>query len=220
MNDNYMKDALNELEDIDDYDWEDPDYAPPTPQEEAFADDIYNLLMELVNEDSLQTVTEEFTSPGGLKTHFERHCLAKSEEKVSTRTSVYYDFKDKSQYKELEKELISSANKPQTISVSSLVDVAAVNKSFRKLFEGNKFIYFGTLCQLHNKQGNVSLLIHAFASDYTRNYKQGNTVDVLVIGSGGKTITLYPVDAYYLETKFNNIIKNHSDLNIEFHFNH
>ena len=83
MNDNYMKDALNELEDIDDYDWEDPDYDPPTPQEEAFADDVYNLLMELVNENSSQAITEEFTSSGGLKAHFEKHCLAKSEEKVS-----------------------------------------------------------------------------------------------------------------------------------------
>lgn len=217
----YIKNALNELNDVeeDDIDFYDPEDVPPTEEERAFATDVYNLLMTLVNKDN-NTITEEFTSPGGLKVHFEKHCLAKSMEKVSTRTNVYYDFKDRSQYKELEKELILEAYGPQTMNVSSLLDTEEVNKFFRKLFEGNKYVYFGTFCELHNAHGHVGLLLHSFASDYTKNYKAGNTIDVLVIGNRGKTITLYPVDAYYLETKFNNIVKNHSDLNIEFQFNH
>ena len=105
------------------------------------------------------------------------------------------------------------------MSVTSLLNSDEVNKFFRKLFEGGQYMYFGTFCNLYNDHGSVGLLLHSFASDYTRNYKLGNTIDVLVMGSGSKTITLYPVDAHYLETKLNNIIKKYSDADVKFKFN-
>ena len=58
---NYLNDALNELEDIDE-DWEDfndPDWIPPTEEEEAFAKEIFDMLQaeidknELINENNL-----------------------------------------------------------------------------------------------------------------------------------------------------------------------
>lgn len=220
---NYISDALNQLNDLNEEfdDFDDPDYQGISSEEKVFAQEIFNLLQTEIDE-SEKLLLEKFTSEKSLNNHFHIHCLGKVKEKTSTKTRIYYDFKDVSQYREYEKELNSSLQSagPNVEIVGSLLDVETVIKTFRKLFEGNQYILFSRLCGLHNSSGEVALGLHSFASSKTNNYKLGNTIDLMILAPGNRTITLYPVDAYYLETKFNNIIKDHSDLDIQFKINH
>ena len=78
------------------------------------------------------------------------------------------------------------------------------------MFEGNCSILFGNSCGLYNQSGQTRLGLYAFSSDVTRNYLGGNTVDICIMSGTGRTITLYSVDSYLLENKFNNIVKKYS----------
>ena len=216
------KSVWQELDDIDDEDiddWEDPDETEVTEEEIRFAKELFDFLQELIDAEDDTDINEEFMSDRGAKKHFENHCLGHHRnERVSKRTSVYYDFKDVSQYKEYERKLTEVARGVSRTNVEtfiSLLDKESIEKWLQKLFEGDVYLSFTTECGLHNSKGRIYLTIHSFASDVTRNYQSNDTIDIMVKSSRGKTITLYAVDANYFETKLNNIIRNYYDGNIE-----
>ena len=195
-----------------DDDWSDENYIA-TEEDLLFADDLFTILQDLVTADD--NLTEEFMSGKGASEHYRKHCIGKDCSKKSIRTRVYYDFRDVSQYKEYERKLADasrSASGRNLQAFSSLLDRALIEKWLRRLFEGGKYIIFTTECGFHNSLGQVSLVIHSFASNVTHNYQAGNTIDIMVKGRNGMTITLYPVDASYFETKLNNIIRKYTDL--------
>lgn len=210
---------FEELNNLDDDDFEDEDYRDITESEKSFAQDIFNLIQTEINKSD--DLDEEFTSNKNLIKHFKKHCYAKDKSKQSTKTKIFYDFKDISQYIEYERKLHSEFFNAEgnTIIIGSLLETDEILKGFRKLFEGNYCLTFNIFCGFKNATGGISIAFHAFASNVTKNYKLGNTIDIAII-SHNKTITLYPIDAYYLETKFNSIIKKYNDLDIEFKFNH
>ena len=158
-------------------------------------------------------------SHSSLEYHFNKRCIGKNNNK-SKYTSVLYDFKDKNQYKQYEIALNNNMRNSDLI-VSSLFDTDLVLKYFRKLFEGNVTICFDKNCGFKNAFGPVAIYIHSFATNVTKNYLQ-NTIDICIkLGNKfNKSITLYPVDAYYLETKFNNIVEKYNSNTVDkFYFN-
>lgn len=163
--------------------------------------ELYDLLQSYIP----QGLNEDFLlNQGNLTHHFRKHCLGNFDKK-STNYSVYYDFTDIQQYIEYEKELQNSIGGSNTIRIQSLNDEELVVKSFNKLFEGNCFLVFTTMCGLHNVSGDVILCIHSYANDVTTNYTKGNSLDLIVLTASMKTITLYPISAKYLENKIKNI---------------
>ena len=130
--------------------------------------------------------------------------------KHSRRSNVYYDFKDNSQYCEYESKVTDLINSTLN-SVGSLYDYDLVMDCLRDLFQGNFTLHFCNSCGLRNSSGMISLSLIAFSSDVTTNYSGGNTIDICVKTGNGKTITLYPVDAHYLQNKFNSILRTYSD---------
>lgn len=206
------------FDDLDD-DFDDPYYVAPTEEEEAFAEDIFNFLQAEIDKSDI--LEEEFTGYESLKKHFKQHCIGKSSSGKSKYNSVKYDFKDISQYKEYEKVLIANIKRfgDDVISFASLLETQEVINGFWKLFEGGKYLLFSKLCGFKNNQGPVILVLHSFANNATENFTEENTIDLMILTPGYKTITLYPVAASYLENKFNNIIKQHTDLDISFNIN-
>ena len=93
-------------------------------------------------------------------------------------------------------------------------DIDEVNKAFRKTFEGDSYVTFGWSWGFASGNKAVQLNIHSFSSDVTTNYKDGNTIDILIRTSSPKTITLYPVDASKLKIKLEHIFKKYSSLKL------
>lgn len=163
--------------------------------------ELYDLLQSYIP----QGLNEEFLpNQNDLNHHFIKHCLG-SFDKKSTNYSVYYDFTDIQQYIEYDRKLQNSIGGRNTIRIQSLNDEELVVKSFNKLFEGNCFLVFTTMCGLHNVSGDVILCIHSYANDVTTNYTKGNSLDLIVLTTSMKTITLYPISAKYLANKIKNI---------------
>lgn len=210
-------------DDLDDLD--DPDFVDVTEADEKFAKELFDFLQEVIEEEDTGTLTEQFMSDRGATEHFHRHCLGHDRTtRTSNRQTVYYDFRDVSQYKEYERTLNVGSREASGSNIQgfvSLLDRESIEKWFRKLFEGNKYIAFTSECGFHNSHGRISILIHAFASNVTRNYQSGNTLDIMIRATNGRTITLYAVDANYFENKINSIIRRYHDDDIEsFHINH
>ena len=163
--------------------------------------ELYDLLQSYIP----QGLNEEFLpNQNNLTHHFIKHCLG-SFDKKSTNYSVYYDFTDIQQYIEYDRKLQNSIGGRNTIRIQSLNDEELIVKSFNKLFEGNCFLVFTTMCGLHNVSGDVILCIHSYANDVTTNYTKGNSLDLIVLTTSMKTITLYPISAKYLSNKIKNI---------------
>lgn len=163
--------------------------------------ELYDLLQSYIP----QELTEDFLlHPSKVKQHFNKHCLG-TKDKKSNNYTVYYDFTDIQQYLDYEKELQNSIGGSNTIRIQSLNDEELVVKAFNKLFEGDCFLVFTTMCELHNVSGDVILCIHSYANDVTTNYTKGNPLDLCVLSANMKTITLYPISAKYLENKIKNI---------------
>ena len=189
-----------------------------TKEEEEFAASIYNFLQEVVRQDDNYNayVTEDFASETALNKHFNKHCIAKHIDRKSSRQTVFYDFKDNSGYKTLEKELrdgISSVSgKNSKIAIDSLYKTDDVIKGFHRLFEGgDTYLIFTPLCGFFVGESTfVTYCFRSFANKNTKNYKKGNTIDFIVI-DGKNTNTLFPIDANYLENKFNNYIKKYNN---------
>ena len=190
-----QKTALLDDDDID-IDWEDvPEYNS------VFAEEVYNCIDSFLNKED---ITESFINNNKAKSHFNKHCLAKTDKK-SKRTCVYYDFNELNEYKDYEKQIINGLNSKSLLVISSLGDCESVAKIFRKFFEGNKYLLFTPSCGFHSNNRSISILLYAFSSNVTTNYLQ-NTITIDIF-RGQTTYTIYPIDASYLEQKLNNIIK-------------
>ena len=203
----------------DDYDdWNDPYADPFTPEEEALSKELFELFQSLIDVESTD-LKEKFTTKKNLENHYYKHCLADSSEKVSTQTQIFYDFRNIDKYRVYEDNISNRMRKVEE-TIPTLNDTALVLDNIKDLFLGNKDILFCNSCGFYNATGSVMLGVHSFSSNVTKNYSGGNTVDLIVLTSQFRTITIYPVDAYELETKLNDIIKNHSNYVGSFKFNH
>lgn len=203
--------------DIDEFDVKEYDPNYKEGETDKFANAVLDLLVSLVDKDDL-TLTEKFTSNKSLFTHFDYHCVGTINKK-STRTNVRYDFTKVQQYHKYERELNKEFRQPNVAIIDTLYDEKTVIKAFRKLFEGGKYLLFSSLCGFRNQLGKVYIGLNSFANNVTTNYGKANTINVIVLTQTLETITMYPVDASYLETKFNHIIqlyRQDKELNIKF----
>lgn len=200
-----------------DEDWDilDEDIPPISEEEIQFEEELHDFFQSLIDTELL--LTEEFVSKSELRNHYRKHCLCGIRTRKSKKSNIYYDFDDVNKYGSYENK-INSQVKNTSLVVSYLGDVQIINKYFHKLFEGNESIYFTTSCGFTNNHGPVNIGIHAFSTDKTKNYTAANTVNFLIL-SKGKTVTMYAVDAHYLETKINNIIKKYTKTNVKLKFN-
>lgn len=207
-----LYEAAMEVDDSEMYEIDDP----PTEAELAFAVELQELIEELYVGEELN---EDFKDRSKLYDHFRRHCYAKDPTKKSKRVSVYYDFKDISLYMEREKHFKHVIRSLDTLGIDTLVDVDKVLKCFHKLFEGDCSIVFSPTCGFISTTGeSVGILLHAYANDVTKNYGQ-NTIDFMMYEHYTKT--LFPIDANYLENKFNNLVtKWNTKYNSPFEINH
>lgn len=188
---------------LDDDDWDDYEEDNPiTDDQKAFAKEFLGFFQSLIDreEESLADVDEEFVSERSLDVHFAKHCIGNSDKK-STKRDVLYDFTTKKQYSNYEDRLQKSFREGPVDSLVSVFDVDDINRKFRRLFEGDKYILIGAIFGLENNQGPVSLGIHSFSSDVTTNYTGGNTVDLCVMSASLRTITLYALDVQFLKSK-------------------
>lgn len=176
----------------------------PTKEEEAFGEDLYDLIQGIVDKEE-PFLTEEFVSDRCATNHFQNHCITRN--RASSRSNVYYDFRDVSKYKEREKYLTNELSTNNNYGIISLTDIEYIQKVFRKFFEGGRSITFSPLCGFRSSKGRIGISIHAYSTEVTRNYHL-NTLDFIIKNVNGRTITMYPIDANYLESKLNNIIKN------------
>lgn len=214
MNNNPILEALDELDNCSELDYEEDDIEI-TEQDKAFEQEMFIFFNEL-NAAEGNVIKEEFSSNQKLKKHYEDHCLANDSNKQSKGpTTVYYDFNKVEDYSAHEQNIVNKARSHNAIYVDSLQDSKAVYKAFRKLFEGGQTIVFSRLCSLKDSNGDtITITLNSFATDVTTNYLH-NTIDYMITRSS-KTRTLFPLDAHYVETKFNNVIKRTFP---ELHFN-
>ena len=184
---------------------------------DAFAEDLSELINELIRDE----LTEQFVSRKDLSVHFKRHCIGKSKNKKSTRQKVFYDFTNINDFSNYEN-IINKKCINSDICIGSLTNTVVILKAFRKLFEGNYTIEFSTRCGFENNNGPVDICINSFATDVTENYMDGNTVNIVILSKSMNTISMYAVDANYLENKFNSIVAKYSkNKQIQkFSFNH
>lgn len=211
LEDSYDDDWTIDDDDIENYEEDEP----ITPEQEAFANEIKSLLQSLIDDEEAmdeEVIEEEFTSQNNLMYHFNKHCLGNSTTRKSTKKNIYYDFKTSKRYSKYEQRINLIFKHGQCDYIDSIYDIDIVNKKFTKLFEGNQYLFVSAIFGLKNSKGSVSLGIHAFSSDVTTNYKDGNTIDICVMTQSPKTITLYPVDASTLKNKLLGIFKNFSTL--------
>lgn len=205
-------------EDFNTYDEDDP----ITPEQEAFANEIRSLLQSLIDKEEQDDdeLEEKFTSQQSLTNHFNRHCLANTPNRKSTKSNIYYDFTSVKQYSNYEQKLYNifrqgvSNSKERYDFIDDIFNVNDINKKFTKLFEGNFTLFISGIFGLRNSKGTVNLGIHAFSSDVTTNYTGGNTLDICILTSSPKTITLYPVDAATIKKEIVRIINKYSQLSL------
>ena len=188
-------------------DYEDPEYEYDEELSERFYADIKAVLDEIINDSDI--LEEDFTSSRSMRSHFNSHCLGHDDTKRSRRSNVYYDFTDNSQYCEYERKVTDLINNSVN-SVGTLYDYDLIIGYLHDLFRGNFVLKFCNGCGLRNSHGAINMSLIAFSSDVTTNYSSGNTIDICIKTGNGKTITLYPVDANYLQRKFNNTIRTYS----------
>lgn len=212
---NIISEALEQLDtdNLDDFDYYDePDELDSISEE--FAIDIQNLIKEFIEND----LTEAFVSPKAANKHFNKHCIGNGNKK-SCRQTVYYDFTKINDYINYENNISNKCTNADII-INSLYCTQKILNAFRELFRGNYTIRFSGSCGFSNNFGSINIAIHSYCTDYTTNYVN-NTVDICILSRKMNTISLYPVDANYLESKFNNIVKKYSNnQNVSFHYNH
>ena len=185
-----------------------------------FADGIFGIFQDIVDrEDS--SISEEFTSQSNALYHFTRHCMGNK--KKSRRSNVHYDFtklEDYLNHEDKVSKLSVSARESKNLLIEDLTETDNVVKLFCKFFGGGKTLVLGLNCGFSNKNGPVRICLHSWATSFTTNYSQ-NTVDFIIQAPDDKTITIYPIDANYLEAKINNEIKkNPSISNLVLKINH
>lgn len=200
-----------------DEDWDilDKSVPPITQKELQFEKELHDFLQSFIDKEEL--LKEEFISKNVAQQHYKKHCLCGIPTRKSTKHNIYYDFDNIGKYKNYE-DKINKLVTETILTINYLGNTNIINKYFHKLFTGNQCIYFTTSCGFTNNRGAVNIGIHAFSTGVTTNYSSANTVDFLIL-SGGKTITMYPIDAHYLQTKLNNIIKQYTNTNFSLSFN-
>ena len=179
------------------------DYEPLTKEQIRIGDELQSFLQSFI--DNENKLDEEYVSTYDLDNHYRWHCLANKVYRKSDSHNVYYDFRNRDKYRIYEEEISDKVNMTPN-KIVSLYDTDSVNKHFRKLFEGNYTIKLLTSCGLFSSIGDICFGINSFATNKTQNYTKGNTINILFMTPTGKTISMYPVDAHYFETKFNNIL--------------
>lgn len=197
------------VEDERDFNYDDS--TPISDREIEFANDLRDILQSLVDD----RIDEEFTSNASLVNHFQWHCLGNSSDKKSTPSNIYYDFTKINQYDKYENRIDKFLKSDNGVRVESLYDIDKINIAFRKLFEGNRYITFLEGCDIKNTNGAIQVSLHAFASDVTTNYKQGNTIDICIRTVFPKTITLYAIDANKLRNKLLSMLSKYSSQKIK-----
>lgn len=203
----------NLCEDVsEDFDFDDEDTTPPTKEQLDFANDVRKVLQDLIDGE-VDNISESFKSRSKLVQHFNSHCLGLSADRQSRRSNVFYDFQHVNQYKDREDNLnakiqiLCSSSKNL---IPSLENTDEVVDKFWKFFRGNQCMIFTSMCGFRRGADRVILVLHSYSSDVTENYRAGNTVDLLVLNSNMQTLTMYPVDANYLENKINSIIRSYN----------
>lgn len=203
-------------EDLDDYEEDNP----ITEEQKAFANEFLDFLQQLIDNEESYILSEEFTSYKSLENHFKKHCLANDLTKQSTRNKIYYDFNKISTYGKYEQRIYNlfrqgvSLGKNSYDYIVNIFDIYEVNKKFHKIFKGNFNLFISGIFGLKNKYGIVNLGIHSFSSEVTTNYNKGNTIDICILSSNGKTITLYPVDAALVKKELMRIINKYSNVTL------
>ena len=208
----------DEEDDIENYEEDNP----ITPEQEAFANELRAFLQSLIDEEEQDDdeLEEKFTSQQSLTKHFNKHCLANTSNRKSTKSNIYYDFTSVKQYSNYEQKLYNifrqgvSNSKERYDFIDDIFNVGDVNKKFTKLFEGNFTLFISGIFGLKNSKGTVNLGIRAFSSDVTTNYKGGNTLDICILSPSLKSITLYPVDATTIKREIIRIINKYSSLKL------
>ena len=219
-----MREALRRLnepnideeyeDDLSELDPEDDDELI-TEEDKIFEQVMFEFFAELSEQDDL---TEDFKNKDALKNHYLKHCLADNSNKESNRYTVYYDFTNKSDYAARERSIMHNVNTQNAIFVLSLQDKDYVIECFHKLFEGNTTLVFTNMCGLRDNKGqSVSVIFNSFSTDVTTNYHQ-DTIDYMIV-QNRSTKTMFPLDASYVENKFNNVVKR-TFPNMYFEINH
>ena len=209
---------IDEEEDIENYEEDDP----ITPEQESFANELRAFLQSLIDKETSDDdkLEEKFTSQQSFFMHYYEHCLADIPNRKSTKNNIYYDFNTVRGYSKYEQKLYNifkqgvSNSKEQYDFIDDIFNVNEVNKKFTKLFEGNFTLFISGIFGLRNSKGIVNFGIHAFSSNVTTNYTGGNTLDICILSSSPKTITLYPADASTIKKELIRIINKYSQLKL------
>lgn len=168
---------------------------------DIFSTDLFNFFQDLIDE----ALTEDFTSDYSAYRHFAEHCRGFN--KKSKRSHVYYDFNDLDDYLAHESEVSKAVNNTtESQVITDLMDYPDVIKKLRRLFEGNRTVLFSATCNFTSSSGPCIIGLKSWSTQYTANYMD-NTVDFIVETLSGKTITMFPLDASYVENKLNNLIE-------------
>ena len=189
----YLRKIVKEdlFTDTDAYDWGERD-------SDEYAEAVKNILMSFYIPDD-DELSERFRRSDRLKKHFTDHCFGF--ERKSTSTNVYYDFTELEDYKK-RVSFVDSLSSDMTIS--DLHYHQQIDESLFLLSRGNGTIFFTDACGLVDENNNpVSLKIHSFCTDVTKNYKNQNTADyVFYKGNGITTKTQYPISFTKLVSRF------------------
>lgn len=192
----------------------DIDYSDMSNADLFTYQELFNFFQALADVDD--ELVENFTSEKNAEAHFTKHCMGTARRK-SSRSSVFYDFSALDEYLAHES-AISSAAEETKYQIADFIPLDYFYKVMREFFAGGKTVVLLSTCDLTNKHGRVEIVLHSWASDVTKNYRQ-NTVDFLVRTLDHDTITLYPLDANYLQTKLNSIISSSGIPDIELNYN-
>lgn len=206
---------IREAAEVDDSEMYEVD-DPPTEAEKAFAEELKEMIEDLFKKEDLN---ESFKNRSRLLDHYNRHCIASDRSKRSRRSNVYYDFRDVGLYMHYE-QYIRDLSSSHDMSQHSLLKVEDIIKAFSKLFEGNKSLLFFPECGFISTNNQpIYVKFHSWANEVTTNYNS-NTIDFMMY-DGRYTKTLFPLDANYLENKFNNLVTRwNTQYNVPFNINH
>lgn len=192
----------------------------PSPESYELADNIFSLFQEIIDSEDAY-LAEHFISAPCAADHFKKHCIGKNTHIKSTSTNVRYDFTALQEYTDYEESVCAQTTEGSNrIYVKDLAETDVLMQALRELFYGGKTVVFGLSCGFTNTHGQVRICLRSWASDVTTNYLR-NTIDFLIQAPDGKTVTLFPLDAYHVEWKIlHEIYKVSGFKNIQLKINH
>lgn len=207
MEDMEDKEFWELLEEINNFD----DSPVMTGADEEFADDFFDLIQGIIDEE--ESITEAFTDTANFENHLAKHRM-NGENKRSSNSTVYYDFNSVVQYRAYEKELCAKRDTELSMDTvarpGTIYDTEALIFEFRKLLEGDYSIYLGPNFGFRNSHGITTVYFHSFADNVTNNYP-GHTIDCLIANKIDKTVTLFPIAASRFAKSFNKMVEKFYD---------